>query len=452
MRPSVVLLATALLAASASVAPHADATDQAVAAVANQFVPANISVSKGSALTFVNTDVAPHNVVADATRRGGPLFGSTTVTTGQQATVTGVAALRPGTYTFHCSVHPQMHGSLAVTDGTGPVVVATPSGASVPTPTSVTYNKGALYVTSYAGNAVFKLDVFAGGALGAPAQYATGFSSPLGSAFGPDGTLYVSDSHQPAGSDRPLGRIWAVPPSGGTPHVVIDGLPNGRHNTNGMAVLGNRLYVTNGSSTDDGVTGGPPEQPLSGTVLSYALPIKPHAKPTVEAKGLRNVYDVAFRPGSKDLWFPSNGPDALAPYGEDLLHRTDVSKGTSDFGFPACVYKAGLVRGQNPAVKKRCAATVSAPSAALGLHVSADGVAFGTGGVWGSDLYVAEYGSNDPSLSGHRVVRIPVSGAKAGVPQDVVVGPAPLDVAFGPDGMYVVDFDSGSILLLRAVG
>jgi plastocyanin len=449
MRRLAALLAATLAAAVAPITAHA--TDQVVAAAANTFLPSSISVGKGSGLTFVNTDAAPHNVVADATKPGGPLFASTTVTTGQSATVDGVAALKPGTYTFHCSVHPQMHGSLAVTDGTGPVIAATPTGASVPTPTSATFHEGALYVTSYAGNAVFKLDVLPGGALAAPVSYASGFSSPLGTAFGPDGTMYVSDSHQPATSERPLGRIWAVPKGGGTAKTIVDGLPNGRHNTNGLAVLDGRLYVTNGSSTDDGVSGGPAEQPLSGTVLSYALPIKPGAKPTVEARGLRNPYDVVFRPGSHDLWFPTNGPDTLDPYGEDLLHRADVRKGTYDFGFPACVYKAGLVQGQNPAIRNRCGTRVSKPSQTLGLHVSADGAAFGTGGVWARDLYVAEYGSNDPSLAGHRVVRIPIDGAKAGVPQDVVVGPAPLDVAFGPDGLYVVDFDSGAILLLRAV-
>lgn len=441
MRRAATLLLACLLTAPVPVARAADAT---VAAAGNQFAPSGVSVSAGGALTFVNTDVAPHDVVADAATARGPLFRSTTVTTGQSAAVVGVSKLGPGTYTFHCSLHPQMHGALTVTGGSGPTIVATPSGASVPLPTSLAYRDGSLYVTSYAAGSVLKLTVLPGGALAAPATYAQGFAAPLGIAFGPDGTMYVTDSHQPG--DRPLGEIYAVPPGGGMPRLVVDGLPNGRHNTNGMAVLGNRLYVANGSSTDDGVNGGPPEQPLSGTVLSYALPIKPGAKPTVEAKGLRNVFDVAFAPGTRDLWFPSNGPDALAPYGEDLLHRADVTKSTYDFGFPACVYKAGLVP------RTPCGPRVAKPAAALGLHVSADGIAFGTGGAWGHDIYVAEYGSNDPSLSGHRVVRIPVTGTKAGVPQDVVVGPAPLDVAFGPDGLYVADFDSGTILLLRAVG
>jgi hypothetical protein len=40
---------------------------------------------------------------------------------------------------------------------------------------------------------------------------------------------------------------------------------------------------------------------------------------------------------------------------------------------------------------------------------------------------------------------------KAQAPQDLVVGPAPIDVTFGPDGLYVADFNSGLISLVKAV-
>lgn len=446
---AVPLVATLATTAVLALTP-ARATDQAITALGNQFLPSSISVTQGSKLTFANADVAPHNVIADANGKTGPLFTSDTVSAGGTTDVKYVSTLKPATYTFHCSVHPQMHGSLTVTAPGAPAIVATPSGASVPTPTSATFFNGALYVTSWAAGTVVKLTATPGGALTASTPYASGFESPLGLVFGPDGTLYVADAHTPAGATRAQGRVWVVKPDG-SKTVGVDGLPNGRHNTNGMAVRNNRLYVTNGNSTDDGVAGGPEEQPLSGTVLSYALPLKPGAKPTVEARGLRNVYDVAFRPGTGEAWFPTNGPDALDPYGEDLLHRVDVTKSTADYGFPACVYKAGLVRGQNPTIAKPCKPTAK-PELALGLHVSADGIAFGTGGAWGSDAYIAEYGSNDPSLAGHRVVRVPIVNGRAQAPQDVIVGPAPLDVAFGPDGLYVADFASGAILLLRAVG
>lgn len=441
-RPAVPL--AAVLVAAAFVVP-ARATDTVVSAAGNTFVPGDITMTAGSRLTFTNADAAPHNVVADASDRRGPIFHSDVATTGKSVTVDGVERLKPSTYTFACSLHPQMRGTLTVT-APGPVATAAPvlpvsTGGSVATPTSIAVRNGTLYAASYATGTVSALPILPGGALGPATPYASGFDSPLGIAFAPDGTLYVADSHDVNG--RRVGRVWSV--KGGTNRTVIDGLPNGRHNTNGLAVANNRLYVANGNATDDGVNGGPKELPLNGTVLSYALPVTTRSKPAVEARGLRNVYDLAFRPGAKnDLWFATNGPDAQDPYGEDLLHRVDVSGPTKDYGFPGCVYDANLK------AKKGCHG--ARPERALGLHVSADGVAFGTGGVWGSDLYVAEYGSNAPPPAGHKVVRIPIVNGRAGAPQDVVVGPSPIDLAFGPDGLYVADFDTGAILLLRAVG
>ena len=445
------LLAAALLAGCLQ---PATAADTVITAAGNTFLPGDVSISQGAKLTFANPDVAPHNVVSDATTKTGPIFRSTVATTGQTAPVNGVEKLKPGTYPFYCSLHPGMRGTLKVTPAGAPTIVPTPTGASVPTPTAITINKGAAYVTSYAAGTVLRLPVLPGGALQAGTPYATGFDSPLGLAFAPDGTLYVADSH--AGPERRVGRVWAVRPDG-TKAVVVDGLPNGRHNTNNLAVHAGRLYVTNGNSTDDGISGGEPETPLTGTLLSYKLPITTASKPTVEARGLRNVYDVAFRPGTNEAWFPTNGPDALAPLGEDLLHKTDVTKATTDYGFPACLYK-GDANGkpvgptQSPTyTRSRCRPTAK-PVLALGMHVSANGVAFGPGGAWGRDLYIAEYGSNSPSEKGHRVVRVPVSAnGTPGKPQDVVLGAAPLDLAFGPDGLYVADFATGSITLLRAV-
>ena len=55
---------------------------------------------------------------------------------------------------------------------------------------------------------------------------------------------------------------------------------------------------------------------------------------------MRNLYDVAFRPGTDEAWIPTNGPDPFDPYGEDLLHKTDVTGDPLDFGFPGCIYAA----------------------------------------------------------------------------------------------------------------
>jgi glucose/arabinose dehydrogenase len=336
-----------------------------------------------------------------------------------------------------------------------------PSGAVVSGLTSLTFAGGAAYATSYTTGAVFKSLVLPGGLLAPAVPVVTGLSSPLGVAVAGDGTIFVADSH--AAGVTTVGRVRAFPAAGGDADtvgaVVVDGLPNGRHNTNNLLVHGDRLYVTNGSSTDDGVHGGPPEQPLSGTILSMSLsargvaPVE-SADLVVEARGLRNVYDIAFRPGTDELWATSNGPDLLDPYGEDLLHKlSPLTEGTVDFGFPACVYAAsaaGPVVTQNPNVSAVCdVALYRAPEATLGLHVSADGFDFGPDGA----LYVAEYGAMGTGSAGHAVVRVPVSSAGAVTGPPVAVAPAatPLDVAAGPLGLYVGDFASGAITVLVPV-
>lgn len=51
---------------------------------------------------------------------------------------------------------------------------------------------------------------------------------------------------------------------------------------------------------------------------------------------------------------------------------------------------------------------------------------------------------------GHKVVRVPISPfGVAGAPQDVVVGGAPLDVTATADGVYVADFGTGQITVIR---
>ena len=84
----------------------------------------------GGPLTFVNSDIAPHNFVADedfvpkklakkkewcASFAKGkcPLFWSPTITAGQQTDVLGLDLLKSGqTYSFFCSLHPNMRGTL----------------------------------------------------------------------------------------------------------------------------------------------------------------------------------------------------------------------------------------------------------------------------------------------------------------------------------------------------
>jgi polyvinyl alcohol dehydrogenase (cytochrome) len=77
--------------------------------------PAMIS-SAGSQISFTNLDVVQHDVTAvDKGPDGRPLFQSKLVGLGESAPVSGTEKLPGGrSYTFYCSVHPGMRGTLVV--------------------------------------------------------------------------------------------------------------------------------------------------------------------------------------------------------------------------------------------------------------------------------------------------------------------------------------------------
>lgn len=111
MRRILVLAALAALAVPSS----ASAADNVVVTAAFQFLPPSPGVSQGDTLTYVNADIAPHDVMADENGPDGlPLFYSDVVGTGGQSDVRGVSSLPPGAYGFFCSVHPSMTGTLTV--------------------------------------------------------------------------------------------------------------------------------------------------------------------------------------------------------------------------------------------------------------------------------------------------------------------------------------------------
>lgn len=79
------------------------------------FVPPSLRVPRGSQPLLTVTDPEPHNVVAVARDRRGPLFGSDTVGLGETTPVLRVERLGPGVYQFLCTVHERMTGELVVT-------------------------------------------------------------------------------------------------------------------------------------------------------------------------------------------------------------------------------------------------------------------------------------------------------------------------------------------------
>ena len=375
-----------------------------------------------------------------------------------------------------------------------------------------------LYVVVMSRGEVVAIDD-AGSAGGPPVVFASGFRNPLGVVAAPNGTLFVSDSTEerdgPFGN-RSYGRVWRVRDTNGdgvadSKKLVLRHLPNGRHNTNGLA-LGpdGKLYVTNGNSTDDGVEGGPREVlPWSGSVLR----VNPGAtrlsvtdlnrRSALVARGMRNDFDLAFSPfDSTKLFITSNGVDDARRQedenpamgledSDDLLHLADVDNrrrvagddddGDDDddddgsrpiiehFGFPSCLFnveRQGNLRpydNPNPQTIRKFGPCrpdrIVRPRASFGAHPSADGLAFQTTNAWGPefrrDLFVAEFGNFFGSeVVGHKVVRVELdsTGKKVVSQSDFLSGGTPLDVTFRrSDGsLFVLDF-SGEIFKVSKV-
>ena len=80
------------------------------------YVPDTATVKKGDLVAVINKDTVPHTLTngkdaSDPT--SGKLFDTRIINPGSSAQF-GTAKLAPGTYPFHCSIHPYMTGSLKV--------------------------------------------------------------------------------------------------------------------------------------------------------------------------------------------------------------------------------------------------------------------------------------------------------------------------------------------------
>lgn len=359
-------------------------------------------------------------------------------------------------------------------------------GAVSPTATSLSFSPdgSALYVVGEASR-VFRYPVVAGVVAGPPTVFLAGLNVPLG-VLATDDAVFVADS-VPGGAGV-TGIVYRARDLDGdgqaeVVQTVISGLPNGRHNTNGMAIgPDGMLYVTNGNNTDSGfgTEGGEAEvQPYSGSVLRVA-PAATNLAPSpgmVVATGFRNIYDIAFvppghpaaTPGTAKAAVPMNGPDGLTyngitrPAGEDTLNIFDTADGVVEhFGFPWCLYDRNLggLAGftQDPA-EGSCdplpakaftglegPAAQAFPSALFGMHVSADGLDFNPGtnfpASYDGDLFVADFGNFFGTVpAGHKVVRVrfDASGSVSSV-EDFMTGILPLDLTFAPDGaLWIAD-------------
>jgi plastocyanin len=73
------------------------------------FEPSTLTVKTGTTVTWVNNDGASHTIVSDTGSTAS--FSSDPFATGASYTFTFT---QPGTYPYHCSIHPTMKGEIIV--------------------------------------------------------------------------------------------------------------------------------------------------------------------------------------------------------------------------------------------------------------------------------------------------------------------------------------------------
>ena len=97
---------TAPPSSSAPAAPTAPAASATIT-ITNFVFTGPTTVSPGATIAVTNTDSANHTVTGDG-------LNQFDVQAPAGKTVTFTAPTAPGTYPYHCSIHPNMHGSLIV--------------------------------------------------------------------------------------------------------------------------------------------------------------------------------------------------------------------------------------------------------------------------------------------------------------------------------------------------
>jgi plastocyanin len=114
LKLQIAVMAVLLAAAPITPSPRGAAAKAATPAravtikIANfDFGPSVITVPAGASVTWINADDDAHSVVADNN-----VFRSPPLDTGDHYSFTYTT---PGTYGYHCGLHPQMVGKVVVT-------------------------------------------------------------------------------------------------------------------------------------------------------------------------------------------------------------------------------------------------------------------------------------------------------------------------------------------------
>ena len=171
------------------------------------------------------------------------------------------------------------------------------------------------------------------------------------------------------------------------------------------------------------------------------------SNPEVFARGLRNVYQLAFHPEDGTLWGADNGRDDrgyAVPEELNLIVEGGV------YGYPDCWGTGG---------GRQCEGTIS-PVVDLASRSSADGLIFYTGvqfpEEYSNNLFITLWGAADGS-TGRNVVRIELTNTEeryiARVSNFATGFKHPLPIIVAPDGSILIgDHGASRILRISYVG
>ena len=302
-------------------------------------------------------------------------------------------------------------------------------------PTSFAFDKrGRMYVTSQDGNVYVLRDEDQDGRADSRSTFASGYYFPVGVAVH-DATGEVFVSYQ--------GAITVLTDTNGDERsdeerIFASDLPTGKHQNDNLKFgPDGKLYIGIGSTCD----ACQDSDPRSASILRFDVET---GESEILATGMRNPYDLAFEPGTGELFATENGRDDLgmdAPF-EELNHIVEGGV----YGYPGC---------WNEQDAPGCEGTIPAV-AFFEPHSSADGLDFYDGRTFPSEYrgnaFVSIFGSwlkpnvqtgvqrvvlskNGNRYQGHTswFIRFPEGGM-------------PLPVLFGPDdALYVGDYINDAI-------
>ena len=297
-------------------------------------------------------------------------------------------------------------------------------------------DRGRLYITTQSGQLIRVNDAATGHPPVDTVVITRGIRLPLGLAFH-DGVLYVSSQGDLVGltDEDGDGELDSGEP-------LVQNLPTGQHQNNGPAIgPDGKIYLPVGSTCDACVE----QSERSATVMRFNLD---GSEGEVYARGLRNVYQLAFHPEDGTLWGADNGRD---DQGFDVPEELNLIEEGGVYGWPDCW---GVSGGSN------CEGTV-APIAEMESRSSSDGIVFYNGQQfpeeYRNNLFITLWGSSVEGSIGKKVVRVELTKSEGNYTvrvSDFATGfDRPLAIIVAPDGALLVgDHGTGLIYRITYVG